>query len=315
VADAVAEEFEAHRPRLFGLAYRLLGSAVDAEDVVQDAYLRWQGADRPAITAPYPWLAKVVTNLCLNLMASARARRGRYPGPWFPEPVLTEDGTLGPLDDVAQRESVSLALRVLLERLTPAERAVFVLHEAFGYRHGETARILELSEANCRQLQRRGRDRLAQDRPRFRAEPGHWRSLAARFLAAARAGDLPSLERMLAADVTAWTDGGGKVPAARRPVAGRARVARYLAGALAKFGGDARAVLAEVNGEPAILGLGGAAGPGLAPNGDVLIGVMVLELSGGEITALRSVGNPDKLRFAARQAAGLSHPEPLSGLH
>jgi RNA polymerase sigma-70 factor (ECF subfamily) len=300
----VAEEFEAHRPRLFGLAYRLLGSAVDAEDVVQDAYLRWQGADRPAITAPYPWLAKVVTNLCLNLMASARARRERYPGPWFPEPVLTEDGALGPLDDVTQRESVSLALLVLLERLSPAERAVFVLHEAFGYSHGETARILELSEANCRQLQRRARDRLAQERPRFRADPGHWRSLAARFLAAARAGDLPSLERMLAADVTAWTDGGGKVPAARRPVAGRARVARYLAGAITKFGGDARAVLAEVNGEPAVLGL----------SGDVLVGVMVLELSGGEITALRSVGSPDKLRFVARQAARLSHPEPLSGL-
>jgi RNA polymerase sigma-70 factor (ECF subfamily) len=303
--DRAAEEFEAYRPRLFGLAYRLLGSAVDAEDVVQDAYLRWQGADRSAISAAYPWLARVVTNLCLNLMASARARRERYPGPWFPEPVLTEDGALGPLDDVAQRELVSLALLALLERLTPAERAVFVLREAFGYSHSETATILELSEANSRQLQRRAWDRVAQERTRFRAEPGHWRELTARFLAAARSGDLPSLEQMLAADVTAWTDGGGKVPAARRPVTGHVRVAQYLAGALGKFRGDLQVVLAEVNGEPAILVL----------SDDVLIGVMVVELSGGQITALRSVGNPDKLSFAARQAARLSHPEPLSGLH
>ena len=298
VAAGVAEEFQAQRPRLFGLAYRLLGSAVDAEDTVQDAYLRWQSADQQAIVAPSAWLTKVVTNLCLNRLASARAQRERYAGPWLPEPVLTEDGALGPLDDVAQRESVSLALLVLLERLTPAERGVFVLREAFGYSHGETAQILELSEANCRQLQRRARDRLAQhrgaqDRPRFRAERAHWRSLAERFLAAARAGDLRSLERMLAADVTAWTDGGGKVTAARRPVAGRAQVARYLAGAIGRFGGDARAVFAEVNGAPAILGVAGG----------TLVGVLVLEVSGGEISALRAVANPDKLRFAAGQAA------------
>jgi RNA polymerase sigma-70 factor (TIGR02957 family) len=305
VADRATEEFQAQRPRLFGLAYRLLGSAADAEDVVQDAYLRWLGTDQQAVAAPRAWLAKVVTNLCLNRLASARAQREHYAGPWLPEPVLTEDGALGPLDDVAQRESVSLALLVLLERLTPAERAVFVLREAFGYSHGETAQILELSEANCRQLQRRARGRLAQDRPRFRPEPAHWRSLAERFLAAARAGDLRSLEQMLAADVTAWTDGGGRVSAARRPVAGRARVARYLAGAITRFGGDAQAVPAEVNGEPAILGVAGG----------TLVGVLVFEWSVGEITALRAVANPDKLRFAARQAARLSHPRAEPGLH
>src|SRR5215467_3105959 len=304
VAGTAAEEFEAQRPRLFGLAYRLLGSAVDAEDVVQDAYLRWQGADPSSIAAPRAWLAKVVTNLSLNRLASARAQRERYAGPWLPEPVLTEGGALGPPEDVTQRESVSLALLVLLERLTPAERAVFVLREAFGYSHGETAQILELSEANCRQLQRRARDRIAQERPRFRPEPGHWRSLADRFLAAARAGDLGSLERMLAADVTAWTDGGGKVTAARRPVAGRARVARYLAGGIGKFGAGARAVPAEVNGEPAIVGI----------SGGTVVGVLVLEVSGGEIGAVRAVANPDKLRFAARQVMGLSHLEFLPGL-
>jgi RNA polymerase sigma-70 factor (TIGR02957 family) len=304
MAGTTAEEFEAQRPRLFGLAYRLLGSAVDAEDVIQDAYLRWQGADPSSIAAPRAWLAKVVTNLSLNRLASARAQRERYAGPWLPEPVLTEDGTLGPLEDVTQRESVSLALLVLLERLTPAERAVFVLREAFGYSHGETAQILELSEANCRQLQRRARDRIAQERRRFRPEPGHWRSLADRFLAAARSGDLHSLEGMLAADVTAWTDGGGKVTAARRPVTGRVRVARYLAGAAGKFGAGARAVFAEVNGEPAIVGI----------SGSTVIGVLVLEVSGGEISAVRAVANPDKLHFAAQQAMGLSHLESLPGL-
>ena len=170
MTDSATAEFEAQRPQLFGLAYRMLGSAVDAEDVVQDAYLRWQGADQQAIAVPQAWLAKVVTNLCLKLLSSARARRERYAGPWLPEPVLTEDGTLGPLDEVAQRESVSLALLLLLERLTPAERAVFVLREAFGYSHAETAQLLELSEANCRQLQHRARDRIAEDRPRFRPE-------------------------------------------------------------------------------------------------------------------------------------------------
>ena len=199
---------------------------------------------------------------------------------------------------------MSLALLILLERLTPAERAVFVLLEVFGYSHGETAQILELSEANCRQLQRRARDRLASQGPRFSPAPEQWRTLAGRFLAAARAGDLRSLERMLAEDVTAWTDGGGKVAAGRRPVAGRARVARYLAGAIGKFGTGAEAVLAEANGEPAILGV----------SGGTVVGVLVLELSGGEISALRAVANPDKLRFAARQAMGLSHLESLPGL-
>jgi RNA polymerase sigma-70 factor (ECF subfamily) len=205
---------------------------------------------------------------------------------------------------VTQRESVSLALLILLERLTPAERAVFVLREAFGYSHAETAQILELSEANCRQLQRRARDRLASQRPRFSPAPEQGRTLAGRFLAAARAGDLRSLEQMLAEDVTAWTDGGGKVAAGRRPVAGRVRVARYLAGAIGKFAADAQAAFAEVNGEPAILGV----------SGGTVVGVLVLEVSGGEISALRAVANPDKLRFAARQATGLSHLETLPGL-
>ncbi len=301
-ADA-AGEFQSERGRLFGLAYRLLGSAADAEDVVQDAFLRWYGADRGSIAAPAAWLAKVVTNLCLNRLSSARARREHYIGPWLPEPVLTGDGTLGPMEQAQQRESVSLGLLMLLERLTPAERAVFVLREAFGYTHREIAGILDVSEANCRQLYRRARRHVADTGPRFSPGRRQWRDLVERFVAATREGDVRALEQTLAADVVAWADGGGNVTAARRPVTGRPRVARYLAGAFSQFGSDLDLTLAEVNGEPAVLGWAGR----------TLLGIAVFEISGDRITAVRTIANPDKLHFAARQAARLSHPEPLPG--
>jgi RNA polymerase sigma-70 factor (TIGR02957 family) len=292
VAVGVTAEFEAQRGRLFGLAYRLLGSAADAEDVVQDAYLRWHGADHAAIGAPAGWLAKVVTNLALNRLASARARRERYVGPWLPEPVLTEDGTLGPLETAQRRELVSLGLLVLLERLTPAERAVFVLREAFGYGYRDIAGVLERSEPHCRQLDHRARQRIGDGRPRFTPGREHWQRLVERFLAAAGSGDVRALERLLAADATSWADGGGKVTTARRPVHGRSRVARYLAGAASKFG-ELMVLISEVNGEPAVLGLRGTS----------LAGALVLEISGGEIAAVRIIANPEKLGFLARQVA------------
>jgi RNA polymerase sigma-70 factor (TIGR02957 family) len=303
MAAGSAGEFEEQRARLFGLAYRLLGSAADAEDVVQDTYVRWSGADQAAIVAPPVWLARVATNLCLNRLASARVHREVYIGPWLPEPVLTSDGALGPMDSAAQRDSVSLALLVLLERLTPAERAVFVLREAFGYGHRDIAAILGLSEANCRQLHRRARQRLPAATSRFAPDRGQWRDLVERFLAAARDGDLPGLERLLAADVTAWADGGGKVVAARRPVHGRARVARYLAG-ITRFGAGVQISVAEVNGAPAVLGT----------RAGTLAGVLVLEVSGDQITAVRLMSNPDKLGFASRQVARLSRLSPVIGL-
>jgi RNA polymerase sigma-70 factor (ECF subfamily) len=292
----------AQRARLLGLAYRLLGSAEDAEDAVQDAFLRWDRVDRGAIAAPSAWLAKVVTNLCLNRLASAQAKREVYPGPWLPDPVLTEGGDLGPMETAAQRDSVSMALLVLLERLTPAERAVFVLREAFGYRHGEIAELLETSETNCRQMHRRARQRISEQRPRFQPAPGRWRPLVERFLAAAGEGDLPALEQLLAADVISWADGGGKVTAARRPVVGSGRVARYITGAIRRFGAGVQGRPAEINGQPGVLGLADGA----------LAGVLVLEAGGGTIASIRIVANPDKLGFAARQA-GLSHPAGLPG--
>ncbi|AXK37293.1 RNA polymerase sigma-70 factor [Streptomyces armeniacus] len=299
-------EFEAQRGRLFGLAYRLLGSAAEAEDAVQDAYLRWESADRAAIAVPAAWLTKAVTNLCLNRLASARVRREEYVGAWLPEPVLTEGGALGPLDTVEQRESVSMALLVLLERLTPAERAVFVLREAFGYPHREIAGIMELGEANCRQLQRRARQRLGAAPPSAasRSAPAdreRWHGLVERFLAAARDGDMAGLERLLAADVTSWADGGGVVGTARRPVTGRERVARYLTGGLARFAAGVDFTVAEVNGGPAALAWAGGR----------LAGVVTVEVAGAEpdgerIAGLRIVANPDKLRTVARQAEALS---------
>lgn len=220
------DEFEALRPRMFGLAYRLLGSAQDAEDVVQDAFLRWQGADRAAVRNPWAWLAKVVTNLALNRLSSARVRRERYVGQWLPEPVLTTTGALGPLETAEQRESVSLALLVLLERLKPAERAVYVLREAFGYGHREVAEVLGTTEANSRQIHRRARASLEDAEAASASEisdedRARWRDLVARFMAAARAGDLRGLEQLLTADVMSWADGGGRVGTARRPVLGQ----------------------------------------------------------------------------------------------
>jgi RNA polymerase sigma-70 factor (ECF subfamily) len=281
---------------MFGLAYRMLGSAQEAEDVVQDAFLRWNGAAHDAIGVPSAWLAKVVTNLCLNRLTSARVQREQYIGTWLPEPVLTSGGALGPMETAEQRESVSLAFLVLLERLTPTERAVFVLREAFGYSHREIAEIAGLTEANSRQLHRRARQQLNESPKRSSLDRGHWRDLVERFLAAARAGDLRGLEQLLAADVTSWADGGGKSPAARRPVVGRMRVARYLTGAMGKLPAGVQVAVAEVNGEPAVLGwLGGR-----------VFGAGVLEIRDGQISALRIIANPSKLGFAARQAVALS---------
>ncbi len=322
-------EFEAHRSHMFGLAYRMLGTAHDAEDIVQDTYLRWQGVDREHVRNASAWLAKVVTNLCLNRLTSARAARECYIGPWLPEPVHTD--ALGPLETAQQRESVSFAFLVLLERLTPAERAVFVLREAFGYGHREIADTLDVSEANSRQLYRRARARIAEDNPRSGTQPRSVPTastastapaastartastapaastastastvdsaeLVRRFLAAARDGDLAGLEKVLAADVTSWADGGGAVTVARRPTLGRDRVLRYLLGGLRWFSEELTLAEADLNGQSAVV----------ASIAGRLVGVMLPEVVDGRISVLRIVANPAKL-------AGLSHPGGLAG--
>lgn len=284
-APVPVEAFEAHRPRLFGLAYRMLGSAHDAEDVLQDAWVRWSGSDRTEIESVAAWLTTVVTRLAITRLTSARARRETYPGPWLPEPVRSDE--LGPLDTVAQRESVSVALLVTLERLTPAERAVYVLHEAFGYRHAEVGAVIGVTEAHSRQLHHRARRHLdtsgALEPP---ADPHHWHDLVARFLRAANDGDLDTLEDLLAADVTAWADGGGRVHAARGPVHGAAAVARYLCGVARRQPPTGlHLVVAELNGGPAAVFL----------VGDEPVAVLTVVLAGDRIAAVRTVANPEKL--------------------
>ena len=263
--------FRTLRPRLFGIAYGMLGSATDAEDLLQDAWLRWHRVEHAAVADPTAFLVRLVTNLCLNELDSARARREVYVGSWLPEPVLTGAGTeLGPLDDGVQRETVSFALLTMLERLTPAERAAYVLREAFAYGAREVAEALGTSEANVRQLHSRARRHLGDDRV-APVDPARWQELVTSFFAAAR-----------------------------RPVHGRATVARYLLGVLQRFAEGIVPSLVEVNGETALV----------ATAADGLRAIWFFETDGDVITGLKMVVNPAKLEFAARQ---LSRIGALSG--
>jgi RNA polymerase sigma-70 factor (ECF subfamily) len=292
VSDEHAAAFEAARPRLFGVAYRMLGSAAEADDVVQDAWLRWQGAEREEVRDPLAFLVTTTTRLALNVAQSARVRREAYVGPWLPEPVDTSaDPALG-----AQRgAALEVAVLMLLERLTPTERAAYVLHEAFDYPYREIAQVLDLSsEENARQLASRARRKLrAAERPRRRAASGddERRRLLAAFVAAAREGDVERLESLLAEDVVNYADGGGVVHAARRPLVGRARVARALVGVVAKFWPpETTAEPIDVNGAPGIL----ARDPAGAP-----LGVLTIQATADGIAAILWQVNPHKLaRFA-----------------
>ncbi|MEU4781939.1 RNA polymerase sigma factor SigJ [Micromonospora sp. NPDC023633] len=286
-ATQAAGALDAHRPMLLGLAYRLLGSRHDAEDVLQEAYLRWLGVDREAVAEPRRYLSRVVTRLALDRLRARRAARETYVGPWLPEPVRTAPSPFGPLDAVELRDSLSTALLHLLERLSPPERAVYVLHTAFELPYAEIAGILDRSVADCRQLHHRAAARIGQDRRRFTAGRAEQERLLDAFLAAARDGDLAALTGLVATDATAWTDGGGRVKAARNPVTGADRVARFFAGI---YGPGRRLTVrrVELNGQPAALIVRPDAGRY----------ALTLAAAGGRITAFHVVGNPDKLRWA-----------------
>lgn len=286
-----AAAFEALRPYLFAVAYRMLGSGSDAEDVVQDAYLRYQAAPRDDVRSPKAFLTTLVSRLCLDRLKSARAQRERYVGPWLPEPVPTADADPGPLPTVERREAVSLAFLVLLERLAPEERAAYVLREAFDYGYDEIAGVLGKTPAATRQLVHRARERVAAGRPRFAAAPAEQRLLTERFLAACERGDLASLTAVLAPNVVSWSDGGPTVKAARLPIPGRERVARFLAGLLRQAPAGFRAEPVELNGGAALL----------LWNGDALHGVLALDGQDGLIEELRFVLNPDKLAYLRRR--------------
>ncbi|MEU5870531.1 RNA polymerase sigma-70 factor [Glycomyces sp. NPDC047369] len=302
------DRFEAARPRLAAIAYRMLGSAAEAEDAVQETFLRWQGADLERIEVPEAWLTKVLTNLCLNQLTSARARRETYVGEWLPEPVLGGDPMLGPADTAEQRESVSYAVLTLMERLTPNERAVYVLREAFDYPHREIAGILDITEAGSQQIFHRAKKHVADGRARTEIDQAAARRIVEEFLAAATGGSVAPLLELLTDDSVAQGDGGGKVPAKSSPYAGASAVAKFLWGlfrpAPAKqkiVGGSPQVYAWTANGEPAAIAV---------LDGRV-IGVMCLEVGADGIAAVRSQVNPDKLERATALWATLDHGEPL----
>jgi RNA polymerase sigma-70 factor, ECF subfamily len=282
------EQFEAERGRLFSIAYHMLGSVADAEDAVQEAYLRFRDVPPETIRSPRAFLSTVVTRLCLNQLSSARAQRETYLGPWLPEPLVTEEDPLQ--SRVETHEAVSMAFLLLLERLTPVERAVFLLREVFDYPYAEIAAILEKEEAACRQIFHRAKRFLVERRPRFTHAGERDRQLLGAFLRAVEGGDLDGLIHLLAEDVTFVADGGGKVAgAATRPVLGARSVARFILGSLRLVRAPYTAELTEANGEPAII-------LRVAGQPVVFIGVSMSEQA---ITALRVIGNPEKLRHLA----------------
>jgi RNA polymerase sigma-70 factor (TIGR02957 family) len=248
-ADDGLLAFAEVRPRLFGIAYRMLGSAAEAEDIVQDVWLRWQATDRSVVENRSAFLAKTTTRLCINLAQSAPSRRETYVGTWLPEPVDTSsDPALG-----AERgEALKLAVMVLLEKLSPTERAAYVLREAFDYSHREIAEILQMEEANIRQLVSRARKHIADGR-RTRASSEEQRRFLEAFMSAAQKGDLAALEGLFARDVVSYSDGGGLVRAARVPVAGRERVAKFIAAFASHFWKGVSLASVEANGQRSVL--------------------------------------------------------------
>jgi RNA polymerase sigma-70 factor (ECF subfamily) len=286
-------DFEALRPYLFAIAYRMLGSASEAEDVVQDAYLRALSATPQHIESPKAYFGAIVTRLCLDELKSARRQREResYPGPWLADPVPTADLEPSPEQVAERREDVSLAMLSLMERLTPEERAVYVLREAFDVDYSEIAPILGKSPAATRQLGHRARQRVAAGRPRFPASDDDQRRLTERFLAAAERGDVQGLAEVMAADVTMWADGGPKNRAARRPIAGLPDVLQILAAGLRRLPPGSHTTVEQLNGSPALV----------VWDGERLVVTIEFEVENGLVSGLRMAGNPDKLRYLQRR--------------
>jgi len=277
------DAFTQYRSLLFAIAYRMTGSVMDAEDLVQEAWLRWRGTDRAAVAAPRAYLAAVVTRLSIDHLRAARVRRERYIGPWLPEPLLTG----GDMADRADLDgSLSLTFLVLLEDLTPVERAVFLLHDVFAYPFEEIAPIVGKGAANTRQIAARARRHIAARRPRFTPEARAGERLVREFLRVVVTGDMHALVALLKEDITVWSDGGGVVSAARRPILGATNVARFFVGIARKATPTHVAHVAHVNGQPAIVVTD--AGRDAA--------VFAFDVAGGRIAAIRVVVNPDKLR-------------------
>ncbi|MGW0761355.1 RNA polymerase sigma factor SigJ [Streptomyces sp. NPDC002814] len=291
--DTETDVFEEHRPVLLGVAYRMLGRVADAEDVVQEAWLRWSGADRSEVREPRGYLVRITTRLAIDRLRQVKARGETYVGPWLPEPYVTDFGDTVP--DAAERavlaDSVSLAVLVVLESLSPLERAVFVLREAFGYPYADIATMLDRGESAVRQLGGRARKHVEERRPRYDVDPAQRRDLTERFLAASMDGDIEGLMSLLAPDVRLVGDSGGKAKAPVRVLETADKVGRFIAGVAGKGGGvpDLSFRFLEVNGGPALLMM----------SGDKPDSVLQLEVLDGRIQSVYIIRNPDKLRSLA----------------
>ena len=284
MSESPAEVFEELRPLLFSIAYRMLGSVADAEDAVQEAFLRWDGVPAGSIESPKAFLSKVVTRLCIDRLRSARHRRETYVGPWLPEPLVGESVPDASVE-AERADSLSMAFLVVLESLSPLERAAFLLHEVFGYDYAELAEILGRKADACRQLVHRAKQNVAARRPRFEVDRERQRELLASFTAACALGDVESLKQLLTEDVVLQSDGGGRVKAARRPIVGAAKVARFLVGIVRKEPPGWSNRVVDVNGQP-----------GLAIyDDDVITTVVTVDVADDLIQGIHIVVNPEKL--------------------
>ncbi|WP_125775944.1 RNA polymerase sigma-70 factor [Antribacter gilvus] len=300
------EEFTELRPLLFAIAYRILGSVTEAEDAVQETWLRYEATDTEPVSVK-SFLSAVVTRVSLDVLRSARVRREAYPGPWFPEPLVNDTFEV-PERSAELADSVSMAALLLLERLSPLERAVFVLREVFGFGYAEVAAAVERSEAACRQLAVRARRHMDAGRPRFEADRREREELAARFFDALRAGDVDGLKELLAADVQSVADGGGKGPALARPVVGADKVARVLAGYSPMMTGTGITFEElDVNQQPGAI---------LHTADGSILAILVLDVLDGRIQTVRGIINPDKLAHLGPVAdAWAAHDAALRARH
>jgi RNA polymerase sigma-70 factor (ECF subfamily) len=292
--------FQQHRPRLFGLAYRMLGTPSDAEDVLHDAWLRWHAQDTATLDDPEAWLVTVTTRLALDRLRRAKTERQHYTGPWLPEPLVPDEEH--PQATLERGETLTLSFLLLLERLSPEERAAFLLHEVFDYSHGEAAAILDIAEDACRQRVHRARARLREGRPRFHVDAQAQRRMLERFVAAMAQPSLDALRALFAEDAIQISDGGGVVRATLRPLYGADRLARLYMQIASNLGSyDPRYEMTTLNGAPALLMF----------TGDTLSSVVWVECDGERITAMHGLRHPGKL---ARLLA-VTKPKALASLH
>ncbi|WP_038167201.1 sigma-70 family RNA polymerase sigma factor [Verrucomicrobium sp. BvORR106] len=293
--DPHVDAFESHRSLLTGVAYRMLGSVSDAEDMVQEAWLRWRGVDVATVNAPRSWLLTVVSRLCLDRLKSAQVQREQYFGTWLPEPLV---GSVEPQQAAQVDESVSIALLLVLEKLSPVERAGFLLHEVFGHTFDEIGEILGKPAVNCRKLVSRARERVRADKPRFTATRGEHEELLKRFLNACRVGEIEPLMNLLGEDAALHSDGGGKAQAVATVLHGRDKIARFFAGIMrGSEAGESGYGVRETtfNGAPGVLLF----------SGGKLVTAMTVEVRDGKIAAIFAHRNPDKLKwFSESDGAG-----------